>query len=63
MSYHIDKGVNSALIRLLDELCEWERGTGRENNTNSNSTCEDRAHSCGTRREASLQQSRNTTSI
>lgn len=29
MSYHMDKEVNSALIRLLDALCEWERNSGR----------------------------------
>jgi len=29
MSYHRDKGVSSAIIRLMDELCEWERNTGR----------------------------------
>lgn len=29
MSYHKDKECNSALIRLLDELCEWERNSGR----------------------------------
>lgn len=29
MSYHKDKEVNSALIRLLDALCEWERNSGR----------------------------------
>ena len=29
MSYHIDKEVNSALVRLLDALCEHERGSGR----------------------------------
>lgn len=30
MSYHMDKETNSALIRLLDALCEFERGSGRE---------------------------------
>lgn len=25
----MDKEVNSALIRLLDALCEWERNSGR----------------------------------
>lgn len=29
MSWHKDEKVNSALIRLLDELCSWERNTGR----------------------------------
>ena len=27
---HKDKDVNQALIRLLDALCSWERGTGRQ---------------------------------
>lgn len=30
MSYHMDKEVNSALIRLLDALCEFERASGRD---------------------------------
>jgi len=29
MSYHKDKEVNSAVSRLMDALCEWERGSGR----------------------------------
>jgi len=29
MSYHKDKEVNSAIIRLLDALCSWERNTWR----------------------------------
>lgn len=29
MSYHKDPECNEALIKLLDALCEWERGTGR----------------------------------
>lgn len=29
MSYHMDKKVNQKIIELLDELCEFERGTGR----------------------------------
>ena len=29
MSYHMDKEVNDALIRLLDALCEFERNSGR----------------------------------
>jgi len=29
MSYHKDKEVNSAVIRLMDALCAWERDTGR----------------------------------
>ncbi len=29
MSYHKDKEINQAIIRLLDALCEWERNTGR----------------------------------
>jgi len=29
MTYHMDKEVNSAIIRLLDALCEFERGSGR----------------------------------
>lgn len=29
MSYHMDREVNSALIRLLDALCEFERNSGR----------------------------------
>lgn len=29
MSYHKDDEVNEAIIRLLDALCSWERGTGR----------------------------------
>jgi len=28
MSYHRGKEVNSAIIRLLDALCQWERDTG-----------------------------------
>lgn len=27
---HKDKKVQAAIIRLLDALCTWERGTGRE---------------------------------
>ena len=27
---HPDGEVNSALIRLADALCEWERSTGRQ---------------------------------
>lgn len=27
---HPDKGVRQALIRLNDELCTWERATGRQ---------------------------------
>lgn len=30
MSYHMDKEVNSALIRLLDALCEFERNSSRK---------------------------------
>jgi len=29
MSYHKDREVNSALIRLMDALCSWERNTSR----------------------------------
>lgn len=29
MSYHMDREVDAALIRLLDALCEWERNSGR----------------------------------
>jgi len=29
MSYHKDKDVEIAIIRLLDALCSWERDTGR----------------------------------
>ncbi len=29
MSYHKDQEVNSAIIRLMDALCSWERNTGR----------------------------------
>lgn len=29
MSYHRDREVNKAMIRLLDTLCTWERETGR----------------------------------
>lgn len=29
MSYHKDPECNSAIIRLLDALCSWERSTGR----------------------------------
>lgn len=29
MSYHKDKECNSAIIQLLDSLCQWERNTGR----------------------------------
>ena len=29
MIYHRDSEVNSAIIRLLDALCLWERDTGR----------------------------------
>lgn len=29
MSFHMDKEVNSSIIRLLDALCEFERGSGR----------------------------------
>ena len=28
---HPDRDVQSALIRLCDALCTWERGTGRQN--------------------------------
>ena len=28
MTYHMDKEVNSAIIRLLDALCQFERGSG-----------------------------------
>lgn len=27
---HPDREVQSAIIRLADALCEWERSTGRE---------------------------------
>jgi len=27
--WHEDEKVNTALVRLLDELCTWERDTGR----------------------------------
>jgi hypothetical protein len=30
MSYHMDEKVNKKIVELLDELCEWERGTGRK---------------------------------
>lgn len=29
MSYHADKEVNKAFIRLMDALCSWERNTFR----------------------------------
>lgn len=29
-SEHPDREVQAALIRLLDAVCQWERGTGRE---------------------------------
>ena len=29
MNYHKDEECDSALIRLLDALCSWERATGR----------------------------------
>jgi hypothetical protein len=29
MSYHKNKEVNQALIRLIDALCSWERNTSR----------------------------------
>lgn len=29
MSYHRDKEVNTALIRLMDALCQHERNSGR----------------------------------
>ena len=29
MSYHADKEVNQAFIRLMDALCSWERNTFR----------------------------------
>ena len=29
MSYHMDKEVNEAMIRLLDALCMFERNSGR----------------------------------
>ena len=29
MSYHSDKEVNQAFIRLMDALCSWERNTFR----------------------------------
>ena len=29
MSWHGDKEVNQAMIRLLDALCSWERNTYR----------------------------------
>ena len=28
--WHIDQDIESALIRLNDELCQFERSTGRE---------------------------------
>lgn len=28
--YHMDKKVNAAVVRLLDELCEFERACGRK---------------------------------
>jgi len=30
MSYHMDIEVNKKIIELLDELCQWERNSGRE---------------------------------
>lgn len=30
MSYHKDPEVNSAIIRLLDALCQWERDADRD---------------------------------
>lgn len=30
MTYHKDRETNSAIIRLLDCLCTWERSTDRE---------------------------------
>lgn len=41
MSYHKDKEVNSALIRLLDALCEWERNSGRRSTLILIPHCED----------------------
>ena len=29
MTWHRDKEVNQAMIRLMDALCTWERETGR----------------------------------
>lgn len=29
MSYHIDKTVNTKIIELIDELCQWERNSSR----------------------------------
>ena len=29
MSYHKDPEVNAALVKLMDALCTWERGSGR----------------------------------
>ena len=29
MTWHRDREVNQALIRLMDALCTWERHTGR----------------------------------
>jgi len=29
MSYHRDREINNAIVRLLDALCSWERNTGR----------------------------------
>lgn len=41
MSYHIDKEVNSAMIRLLDALCEFERNSGRKSTLVLIPHCED----------------------
>ena len=29
-AYHMNADVNKKIIELLDELCQWERDTGRE---------------------------------
>lgn len=41
MSYHMDREVNSAMIRLLDALCEFERNSGRKSTLVLIPHCED----------------------